>query len=72
MRLLDGEAENLANKTTDFHSEQIMRARIAMKIVKRETDKCYTERCKITRPAFRLAAPQSTTFFILAPLPLPK
>jgi len=61
MRLLDGEAKNLARKTTDFHSEQIMRAHIAMKIVKRETGVCYTERCKITRPAFRLATPQPIT-----------
>ena len=55
--MLDGEAEYLARKTTNFHSEQIMRARIASTNVKRERGACYTERCKITRPALRLAAP---------------
>ena len=57
MRLLDGEAEYLARKTTNFHSEQIMRARITSTYVKRECGACYTERCKLTRPALRMAAP---------------
>jgi len=72
MRLLDGEAENLTGKTINFHSEQIMRALIAMKIVKRETGVCYTERCKITRPAQRLAAPPPTTIYLIEPLPSPQ